>query len=139
MGAQANRLTGCSLHPGSLAPEGGAPAQADVSCIAVGRGEPETAAQAARTTSKVRECFSPWERCTTEPANTILLARCKVSTEVVCLMGEKTAMPPGFWLKPRKSASPLPLKRRGLRRDPSVSADGISHLEQVVRVLGRVR
>src|SRR5258708_39783620 len=46
MGAQATGLMGCSLHPCTVAPEGGAPAQADVSCIAVGRGEPSTAAQA---------------------------------------------------------------------------------------------
>jgi len=35
-------------------------------------------------------------------------------------MGEQTAMPPGFWLKPRTSASPLLFKRRGLRRTHSV-------------------
>jgi hypothetical protein len=55
----------------------------------------------------------PWERFTTEPANTIQLARCKMSTGVFCLMGGKMATVPDFGLKPRKSALPLPLKRRG--------------------------
>src|SRR5260221_11092272 len=34
MGSQANRLMGCLFHPSSLAPEGGAPAEVDVTCIA---------------------------------------------------------------------------------------------------------
>ena len=49
-------------------------------------------------------------------------------------MGEKTAMPPGFWLKPRKSVSPLPLKRHGVRRTHSVTAQFRAH----ARSLGQV-
>ena len=50
-----------------------------------------TLAQAHGTSSKGRCCFYPWERRTTEPANSIELARCKMSYHLVsqesCSMG----------------------------------------------------
>ncbi len=49
-------------------------------------------------------------------------------------MGETTALPPGCWLKPRTSASPLPVQRRGVRRTHSVTAQFRAH----ARSLGQV-
>jgi len=90
MGSQAHRLMGCLFHPCGVAPEGGAPAQVDVDSIAVWRGELKTTtAQAERTLSKARECFYPWERFTTEPANTLQLARCKLSTDAFLPTGQE--------------------------------------------------
>src|SRR5215831_11617819 len=46
------------------------------------RGSKTTLAQAERTPSKGRYCFYPWERLTTEPANSIGLARCNMSSHL---------------------------------------------------------
>jgi hypothetical protein len=75
MGSQAHRLLGCSFHPSGFAPEGGAPAQADGASIAVGRGELEDHRSSGAYPVQVRACCSPWERLTTEPANTLQLAK----------------------------------------------------------------
>jgi hypothetical protein len=42
--------------------------------------------------SKARSCFYPWERFTTEMANSIELARCNMSSELFCPIGGKAAM-----------------------------------------------
>ena len=39
----------------------------------------KTAAQAQRTSSKVRYCFYPWERFTTEPPNSIGIGKVQAS------------------------------------------------------------
>jgi hypothetical protein len=67
---------------------------AEVACAATAR--------RATTMSKVRSCFYPWERFTTEPANTLLLARCihavehteySPASEAACIPSPKGAGP----------------------------------------------
>src|SRR5260221_1217062 len=74
--------------------------------------------------STVRAGLSPWQRLTTHPAHTRVLARCTVSTAGVCLMGETTPLPPACGLTRRTSASPLPVQRRGVRRTHAVTPRG---------------
>jgi hypothetical protein len=72
MGSQANRLMGCLFHPCGFAPEGGAPADWTLTPWLggmVSSNNPQLVAE--RTSSKMRYCFYPWERFTTEPANSI--------------------------------------------------------------------
>ncbi len=79
--------------------------------------------QANGTDLLVRKCFYPWERCTTEPPNTLQLERYK------CLL--RHSLPPGrnrkgqgdFWRKPAH-ALPPPLKRHGVRRAKAPTVRG---------------
>jgi Sodium Bile acid symporter family len=84
MGSQASSLMSCLFQGCCLAPEGGAPAYWTLTPSRCGVGsskQPPLVAE--RTPSKTRYCFYPWERLTTEPANSIQLARCKVSDRTI--------------------------------------------------------
>src|SRR5262249_19850255 len=67
----------------TCAPEGPARPQRTVTPSPGERGSLKTLAQAERTSSQGRYCFSPRERRTTEPANRMWLARCTVSSYLV--------------------------------------------------------
>jgi hypothetical protein len=96
------------------------PRRRDGDSIAVWRGELKTTtAQAERTVSRMRSCFSPREQCTVEPANSIELVRCKMSCQVVSHRLPETETHQAFrryGLQPSTSAVPLPFKRHGVRR-----------------------
>src|SRR5258706_989493 len=66
-------------------------------------GEVECAAPDWRTStaSKLRSCFSPWERFTMEPANTLRLARCRVSWQPFSHRGERPVWQRDCWLMPQ--------------------------------------
>jgi IS605 OrfB family transposase len=80
------------------------------------RSSKTTLAQAERTSSKGRYCFYPWERFTTEPANSMELARCKSVLSTILSDGWKSGKtdrtfvalrPPGF--------HPSLLQERGMK------------------------
>jgi hypothetical protein len=124
MGSQANRLMGCVFHPSGLAPEGGAPAYRTLHASPGERGsENKTLAQAHGTPSKARSCWYPWERLTTEPANSIELARCNVSYQLFSHTRAEPAMPTDLWLKPQRLTARAQALRRAAGESPfSVSA-----------------
>src|SRR5258707_7278890 len=83
-GSQASSLMSCLFQGCCLAPEGGAPAYWTLTPARCGVGsskQPPLVAE--RTPSKTRYCFYPWERLTTEPANSLRLVRCKMSDRTI--------------------------------------------------------
>jgi len=69
----------------TLAPAGGAPPTWSLHAPPGECDLKSNLTQAERTPSKVRACFSPWERLTTEPASTIEVVRCEVSYQSLSL------------------------------------------------------
>ena len=55
------------------------------------------------TSSKVRFCFYPWERLTTEPANRIELVRCTVSYRTFSRKRAQMATRQPAWAKAREA------------------------------------
>src|SRR5260370_15006634 len=97
-------------HPTRFAPEG--PARPREALPAARGGiAAQAPVQAHGTSSKIRCCFSPWERLTTEPPNSSQVARCKVPTKRFAHTREEPA--PGPLVSGGKAMHP-PLKRRGL-------------------------
>src|SRR5260221_10264309 len=83
-GSQASSLMSCLFQGCCLAPEGGAPAYWTLTPARWGVGsskQPPLVAE--HTPSKTRYCFYPWERLTTEPANSLRLVRCKMSDRTI--------------------------------------------------------
>jgi hypothetical protein len=110
----------CFFQDCGFAPDGGAPASWTWPAAwrgVVSRNDPPRGAHG--TSSKMRSCFSPWERLPTEPANRIGLVRGTVSCQVVShrlLEVETHQAVRRYGLQPSKAALALPLKRHGLRR-----------------------
>jgi hypothetical protein len=102
--------------PLTLAPDG--PARPDWAWTSSRHGvvSAQTAAQAERFSSTLRRCFSPWERLTREPPNTMLpVVRRTCPAPVVSPTEKKTALGRKRMAE-ATHAAPLPLIRRGVRR-----------------------
>jgi hypothetical protein len=79
-------------QPTALAPEGPVRPQEAVTLSRCGVVSSQTTAHVERTTSKVRECFYPRERCTVAPANTLQVVRRTVATAICAHNSEDTAL-----------------------------------------------
>ena len=69
----------------------------------------------------VRLCFSPWKRCTTEPAHSIGLARCTSVQPGILAQAGSVGKAAGLQAQVGHVRLTLPLKQRDLRRTPSVT------------------
>ena len=103
MGSQASSLMSCLFQGCYLAPEGGVPAHWTLHASrrgVVSSKQPPLVAHG--TSSKARYCFYPRERLTAEPANSIGLVRCEVSSHPFLRKQEEAAIQQDLWLQPQR-------------------------------------